>query len=118
MYTLESYTNCIFIVALLSIIASGAIAVPLAPTFPTTELQTILNDCSASMLLSSEYYHKKASEIVQVGVKKPPVLERLRLSTNPIGSSPTNMPILEAGHGIDTSGLMLYTSGTTGRPVC
>ncbi len=117
MYIRELYTNCISIVTLLSIIASGAIAVPLAPAFPTNELQTILNDCSATMLLSSEYYHKKASEILQAGVKKPPVLETLSRPTHPLKASPTEMTTFETGQGTDRSGLMLYTSGTTGRPV-
>ncbi|KAI9888065.1 MAG: hypothetical protein M1823_000187 [Watsoniomyces obsoletus] len=69
------------------------------------------------MILSSKDYHEKASEIVHAGLKNPPVLETMNQSTtHPLTNSPLEMPAFETSLDIDRSGLMLYTSGTTGRP--
>ena len=94
--------------------ASNAIALPLAPSFPVSELRHIINDSGAFLLLSSAKYAQQAKAALQDGLETTPLfhhLDDLKQSAiedqevNLIGTTATN-----------NGGLMLYTSGTTGRP--
>ena len=97
---------------LLSILASKGIAVPLSSSFPPTELQYILENSQALMLLSSTKFQRKAEDVVNQGVDiKLEVVEK-KLA----GSESTDEVHLENSTN-DVGGLMLYTSGTTSRPV-
>lgn len=101
------------VVTLLAILAADAIAVPLSPAFPAGELRYILQNCGAGVLLSSEKYAQKAREVVS-GLDNPVALHVTPKITT--GSEPVQGVSLRdlEGHG----GIMLYTSGTTNRPVC
>jgi acyl-CoA synthetase (AMP-forming)/AMP-acid ligase II len=102
-------------VTLLAILASDAIALPLAPSFPTGELQYILDNSQAKVLLSTEKYADKAREILRAGLDREPVFDvRSKIQKGAAGESVK----LEGEKKPSSSGMMLYTSGTTARPVC
>lgn len=99
---------------LLAIMGSDAIALPLAPSFPASELRYILNNSEAMALLASAKFKSKAEEILKEGVETSPILSVLEKRIE--GSTETSSPTLEAVSG-SNAGMMLYTSGTTNRPV-
>ncbi|TKA68944.1 hypothetical protein B0A55_08235 [Friedmanniomyces simplex] len=103
-----------YVVTLLSCLASNAIAVPLAPSFPASELRYILNHSEALALLSSAKFSSLAEEVVKEGLDRAPLSLSLEKITQ--GAS-GDTPITLSG---DThhaeGGMMLYTSGTTARP--
>lgn len=103
-----------FLVTLLSIFASNAVAVPLAPSFPATELRYILDHSEALALLSSSRYAAQATDVLQEGLEKVPILSQISDSA---GGSQDGSPIQLVGAADSTrAGMMLYTSGTTARP--
>ncbi|KAK1092257.1 hypothetical protein LTR48_004665 [Friedmanniomyces endolithicus] len=103
-----------YVVTLLSCLASNAIAVPLAPSFPASELRYILNHSEALALLYSAKFSKLAQEVVKEGLDRAPVQLALEKITE---GAAGDAPITLSG---DThhaeGGMMLYTSGTTARP--
>ena len=99
---------------LLAIIGSDAIALPLAPSFPPSELRYILNNSEALALLTSTKFKAKAEEVLKEGLDKALVLNVLEKRLT--GSTSTSKPTLES-FGPSNGGMMLYTSGTTNRPV-
>ena len=100
-------------VTLLSIIGSNSIAVPLSSGFPPSELRYILDNSRALVLLSSIKFQDKAVEVVKEGLEYSPMLSIIKKKLE--GNTSKEMVRLEgeAGRG----GVMLYTSGTTSRPV-
>ncbi len=101
-------------VTLLSILASNSIAVPLPPSFPESELGYIIDNSEPSILLSSSKFKEKAEELA--GDK----LTNLTIAAGVDQNSADNdtgvqvqLETIQAYAG----GLMLYTSGTTSRPV-
>ncbi|KAJ5806763.1 hypothetical protein N7474_010355 [Penicillium riverlandense] len=102
-----------YVVTLLAILANDAIALPLAPSFPAGELQYILDNSQAKVLLSTEKYADKAREILRAGLDREPVFDiRSKIQKGAAGESVT----LEDAKKPSSSGMMLYTSGTTARP--
>ena len=100
---------------LLAIFASDAIALPLSPSFPTGELKYILDNSQAKMLLTTEKYADKGMELLREGLEHDPlfaVRNKLKEGT-PSGESVTLHDLKQPSSG----GMMLYTSGTTNRPV-
>jgi acyl-CoA synthetase (AMP-forming)/AMP-acid ligase II len=93
--------------------AARAIAVPLSPPFPAPEIQYILDQSGASILVSSPTHTPKANEVLATDLKQKP--SHLELPKH-MGSGPKETVEFED---IDPAGagLMLYTSGTTNRPV-
>jgi acyl-CoA synthetase (AMP-forming)/AMP-acid ligase II len=100
-------------VTLLAILAAKSIAVPLSPAFPAPELQYILNHSEALMLLSSAKFATKAQEVLKTELDVEPTY--LQLSKFQ-GDGAHEQVTLERT-GSDSAGMMLYTSGTTNRPV-
>ena len=101
---------------LLSILACDSIAVPLSSAFPASELRYILENSEAVTLLSSSKFQEKAEEVLKEGLEhlhKKPVLNIVekRLAGN--GEDEVQLVPLPMTKG----GMMLYTSGTTSRPV-
>jgi acyl-CoA synthetase (AMP-forming)/AMP-acid ligase II len=108
---------------MLSIFASNAIALPLSPAFPTSELQYIMDNSSAKVLLATEKYAEKADQVLVSGLAREPVFDiRSKLTTgaDPSESAQLELEPLSEENKLDptVSGMMLYTSGTTNRPVC
>ncbi|KAI9376473.1 hypothetical protein BJX61DRAFT_538849 [Aspergillus egyptiacus] len=104
-----------YVVMLLSILASDAIALPLSPAFPIQELKYIMDNSQAKMLVSTERFQDKAQGIVEEGLDREPILDvwgKIKTGASSVGSVE-----LESIDGIGGSGgMMLYTSGTTNRP--
>lgn len=88
---------------------------PLAPGLPAAELQHVLHDSSASVLLASPALLKRASEVIE-GLHPKPVL-RVVESQRTTAISKDLRPLLKEDADVSAA-LMLYTSGTTSRPVC
>ncbi|TGO89427.1 hypothetical protein BPOR_0110g00110 [Botrytis porri] len=101
-----------YVVTLLSIFGSHSIAVPLSPAFPAHELQYILDQSEASMLLSSTKFESKAQEVMDTDLESKPKHVKLekKLENSDYGKVTLEGP--SEGKG----GMMLYTSGTTNRP--
>lgn len=99
---------------LLAIFASDAIALPLSPAFPVGELQYILDNSEAKFLLATEKYADKAAQIVKTGLNRVPLLDIRRKIL--AGAKPETVQ-LEDMNQSPSGGMMLYTSGTTNRPV-
>lgn len=99
---------------LLSILGSNAIAVPLSSGFPASELRYILDNSESMMLLSSTKFKPKADEVLKEGLERTVELEVVEKRRSGAASSEgIEFEELEDGRG----GMMLYTSGTTSRPV-
>lgn len=102
------------IVTLLAVIASHAIAVPLSPEFPANELRYIVNQSEAFMVLSSSKFKDKISQVTKEGLENPAIsviVEKKEKGST--SSEEVSLDSVEASRG----GMMLYTSGTTSRPV-
>lgn len=98
---------------LLAILAARSIAVPLSPAFPAPELQYILDHSEAALLLSSAKFSSKAKEVLALNLASKPV--HLELSKHQGGGSHEQVTL--EGDETGAAGMMLYTSGTTNRPV-
>ena len=98
---------------LLSILGSDSIAVPLSAGFPANELRYILDNSGALMLLSSSKFDKQAKEVTKEGLENEMIVAHVekRLS----GAEPKLVELENVEH--PQGGMMLYTSGTTSRPV-
>ena len=98
---------------LLAVFAARAIALPLSPGFPAPELQYILNQSEANLLVSSAKFASKAGEVLATGLDSRPA--HLHLEKH-LGGAPHERVVIgdeDAGQ----AAMMLYTSGTTNRPV-
>lgn len=102
-----------YVVTLLSILASNAIAVPMSPAFPAHELQYIVNQSAALMLLASDKYQEKAQEVLKEGVEHEPISAKVEKRLQG-ASADGNVELVAVPD--EKGGMMLYTSGTTNRP--
>lgn len=107
--------TCIFSVTLLTCLASNAIAVPLAPSFPASELRYILNHSQALALLHSSKFAKVAQEVLKEGLEQQPISVALEKIKNQNGQSAEPLELKDDSYAAE-GGMMLYTSGTTARP--
>jgi malonyl-CoA/methylmalonyl-CoA synthetase len=102
------------VTAHLAILKIGAIAVPLNPGFKQRELEYLLNDADAKLILADP--EKKA--LIQKIVSNNQLLEipsKLAYQEQLFfKSAPTAAPAVEVAP--DDPGLIIYTSGTTGNP--
>ncbi|RYO75951.1 hypothetical protein DL763_010865 [Monosporascus cannonballus] len=109
-------------------VAARAIALPLSPPFPALELQYILSQSGASLLLHSPRYAEKTKEVLSTPFpppspsatpepKPPPTVLELpkHLGAGP-GSGYETVSLSDDAGDAEGAGLMLYTSGTTNRP--
>ena len=99
---------------LLSVIGASSIALPLSPAFPAHELQYIMDHSQASMLLTSKKFEGKADDVLKEGLERQPKLVILEKKLG--GGEACNVVLEESEQ--NGGGMMLYTSGTTNRPVC
>lgn len=101
---------------LLSILACDSIAVPLSSGFPASEIRYILENSEAVTLLSSGKFQDKAEEVLKEGLEhlpRKPVLNVVEKRLTGSGEDEVQLVPLPMTKG----GMMLYTSGTTSRPV-
>lgn len=99
---------------LLSILGTKSIAVPLSSGFPASELRYILENSEALLLLSSAKFQSKAQEVLKEDLQKKPIVGSIEKRHNG-GSSDKQITFEDVGD--HDGGMMLYTSGTTNRPV-
>ena len=93
--------------------AARSIAVPLSPAFPAAELQYILNQSEASLLVSSSKFTSKATEVLATELTTNPA--HLELAKHQGQGNFEQVALDNSDPG--EAGMMLYTSGTTNRPV-
>ncbi|KAM0441138.1 hypothetical protein ACHAPT_000443 [Fusarium lateritium] len=101
-----------YVVTLLAAMAARSIAVPLSPAFPAPELQYILNQSEASLLVSSAKFASKAKEVIATDLTAKPA--HLELTKHVGGGNHEKVELGDSNPG--EAGMMLYTSGTTNRP--
>jgi malonyl-CoA/methylmalonyl-CoA synthetase len=101
-------------VTLLAILATNAIAVPLSPAFPSGELRYILDQSGALMLATSSKFATKADDVLNGELEKKPILSRWEKI---IKETKIKEEVVLEDMKEDKGGMMLYTSGTTNRPV-
>ena len=103
------------IVTFLSILAHNAIALPLSQAFPSSELRYIIENSEAALLLSTAKFKEKAEDVLKENIAHTPRLEVLdKIET---GANAARNVTIEENTSSDDGGFMLYTSGTTSRPV-
>ncbi|KAJ8105519.1 hypothetical protein ONZ43_g7397 [Nemania bipapillata] len=117
-----------YVVTFLAILASRAIALPLSPPFPAPELQYILTQSQASLLLYSAKFASKAKEVLKTPWPEPlpntdpefkPTLKAFELSKHqglPEDNTVFDTVTITDDADTEGAGMMLYTSGTTARP--
>ncbi|KAH6900482.1 hypothetical protein B0T10DRAFT_470826 [Thelonectria olida] len=101
-----------YVVTLLAVMAARSIAVPLSPAFPAAELQYILNQSEASLLVSSSKFTSKANEVLATELTTNPA--HLELAKHQGQGNFEQVALDNSDPG--EAGMMLYTSGTTNRP--
>ncbi|KAF2172254.1 hypothetical protein M409DRAFT_63004 [Zasmidium cellare ATCC 36951] len=104
-----------YVVTLLACLASNTIAVPLAPSFPASELRYILNHSQALALLHSSTFAKVAQEVLKDGLDQQPISVALEKIKEQKGQSSSPVELKGESNAAE-GGMMLYTSGTTARP--
>jgi long-subunit acyl-CoA synthetase (AMP-forming) len=98
----------------LSILAHEAVALPLSHSFPASELRYLLNNSEARILLVTPNLKNKAEELLQTGLQHKPMLSITKtMERGSTAKDYVNVDGISSGQG----GFMLYTSGTTSRPV-
>jgi malonyl-CoA/methylmalonyl-CoA synthetase len=106
-------------VTLLSIFANHAVGVPLCTTFPNHELRYIIDNAGALMLLSSEKFKEKATDIVERDTEgeltHKPLVDVEKIKEGDKSSGRITLEDVR-DQDLDRGGMMLYTSGTTSRP--
>lgn len=95
------------IAALLGVLKTGKIYVPLDPTFPITRLKTTLKDVQPSLIVSNTQLQSLAFSIGGGGI---PVLN-LDSNSDRCAPAPPRLNLSP-----DTLANILYTSGSTGQP--
>jgi malonyl-CoA/methylmalonyl-CoA synthetase len=115
MQTMRLSNTPIHPVTLLAAMAARAIAVPMSPAFPDPELRYILNQSEAALLVSSPRFATKAKQVLAVDLASPPA--HLELPKHQCGRDAAADQISWSEQGPGNAGMMLYTSGTTNRPV-
>ena len=102
-------------VTLLSILAHDAVALPLPQGFPANELRFIVKNSQTAIILSTPKFEDKVNEVLRDGFdeQKPTLKVSRRIEIGAEEEGEINLDQDVEGNG----GFMLYTSGTTSRPV-
>ena len=110
-----------YITSLYAVWKMGGIAVPLCKSHPQTELEYVLRDCGASLVLSSDAYKDVGHKLHKsVGVPHMNVNECLSsyddiLSNDSRDTDPSQW-MEDASVWSELGAMLVYTSGTTGHP--
>lgn len=86
----------------------------MSPAFPVHELQYIVDQSGALMLLASGKFQATAQDVLREGLEHTPISVQSEKRFE--GSQSYERVELEVAD--PKGGMMLYTSGTTNRPVC
>ncbi|MBB4959740.1 long-chain acyl-CoA synthetase [Micromonospora polyrhachis] len=98
-----------FVVAYLATLRSGLVAVPVDPASSARELRHVLADSAAALLIGTERVRDLAAGLVGE-------LPALRAVTDAAPTGPGRQPTRDSRPGSDDLAVLLYTSGTEGRP--
>ncbi len=101
--------SAVWVEAFLGVLAGGGVAVPLSPLYPPGELAWFAADAGADTVIVAEELDERASALV-AGRR---VLRPRDLRADP---APPPEPSAIAGVAAADTALLLYTSGTTGKP--
>ncbi|MEA3354283.1 MAG: long-chain-fatty-acid--CoA ligase [Campylobacterota bacterium] len=112
-----------FIIAMFAITKIGAVAVPINNFLKKEELEYIINNCEAKMLVASKSFEKELTDINdKTAVEKTIWTDKKInlnennfcfdevLKTSNVHETITKVPVL------DDTAIIIYTSGTTGKP--
>ena len=98
----------------LAILAHDAIGVPLSSTLPPSEIRYVLAHSETAVLLSTKKFENRAREVFTDDFTVKPILNVFgKIQVGASSAEPVALDKASEGGG----GLMLYTSGTTNRPV-
>ena len=92
------------VIAVLGVLRSGAVLVPLNPAYTSDELGYVVGDCGASLVIT---HAEQVERMCAAGLQTPVVTEFSQLE-----AEPCNLPTCD----IEDAALIVYTSGTTGHP--
>ena len=99
-----------WVVILLGIWRAGGIAVPLSPLHPSTELEQLITDSDARLLIVHPQYEARMRSLA-VQTHRWMTTTELLLAERPLRNR-GGLPSIEP----ERRAMILYTSGTTGRP--
>ncbi|KAI9673360.1 MAG: hypothetical protein M1829_004127 [Trizodia sp. TS-e1964] len=102
-----------YVVTLLSIWGCNAIALPLSPAHPISELKHILSNSEARLILSSSKYEVLAIAASQTGAGQDLKVSVVHKAGKSLDSGPETEIIELNSNNNNKGGLILYTSGTT-----
>lgn len=112
-----------FVIAIFAITKIGAIVVPVNTFLKHEEFEYILNDCKATMLISSAKFANETSNLPNVTqiqkiiwVGEYENIDENNLSFSQIIKEPKPHEQLSHKPTIDDTACIVYTSGTTGKP--
>jgi len=92
-----------FAVTYFAVLRAGLVAVPLNPGYTADELEYALTDCGASVVICADDEQERLRSGVGTRVRNP------GFGSGPFGELPAAIPA-------DALAVLLYTSGTAGRP--
>lgn len=85
---------------------AGGIAVPLCTQHPRPELEYVINDADATIVVAHPEHEETLRPVAEAAGR------RLVLTTDALAAAPTRLPDIAESR----RAMILYTSGTTGRP--
>jgi len=100
-----------YMVALFGVFAVGAVAVPISADTPASELDSILSDCGPRVLITRERILARLEKKIE-GPQVVVVASPIETGGAAPGGADLEEPALEPS----APAMVLYTSGTTGRP--
>ncbi|CAL1378170.1 unnamed protein product [Linum trigynum] len=105
-----------FVAGVLATWFSGGVAVPLAVSYPESELLHVMNDSEISMVLSTEDHREAMEKVASKCAAKFSLLPTAsNISSQTSAYDQKNVGQMDALEGDDPA-LIIYTSGTTGKP--
>ncbi|KAF5739160.1 malonate--CoA ligase [Tripterygium wilfordii] len=103
-----------FVAGILGTWFSGGVAVPLALSYPESELLHVMNDSEISMILSTEDHHELMQNIADKCAAQCSLIPSVPSVSSHINACDDGeIGEIDAG---EVPALIVYTSGTTGKP--